>query len=250
MWRRAVGPLLLILSGVKNSEFRDHFEITYSCKPSNSTLTLEIFSPSDKNCQGGDPLPMLLTMPRLMDYEGGSNLLGLGDIVLPGLLISYAARFDAAKSMLGVMRGGNGSLTNSCPKRKYCASCSLCTSGYFWPLVVAYGIGLSMANMAVYLMRMGQPALLYLVPCCLGTFCVLGWQRGEFADLWDSPRAIRAADDIIYGESESAPPSSNHAPVSAEEGEMNGPDVPSAQDDDDADAAGYNNTNGFEGKSS
>ena len=37
--------------------------------------------PSDKDCQGGDPLPMLLTIPRLWDYEGGSSLLGLGDIV-------------------------------------------------------------------------------------------------------------------------------------------------------------------------
>lgn len=37
--------------------------------------------PYDPNCQGGDPLPMLLTIPRLFDYEGGSSLLGLGDIV-------------------------------------------------------------------------------------------------------------------------------------------------------------------------
>jgi len=37
--------------------------------------------PHDHDCQGGDPLPMLLTIPRLWDYEGGSSLLGLGDIV-------------------------------------------------------------------------------------------------------------------------------------------------------------------------
>lgn len=37
--------------------------------------------PSDADCQGGDPLPMLLTVPRLFDYQGGSSLLGLGDIV-------------------------------------------------------------------------------------------------------------------------------------------------------------------------
>ena len=37
--------------------------------------------PSDPDCQGGDPLPMLLTIPRLFDYQGGSSLLGLGDIV-------------------------------------------------------------------------------------------------------------------------------------------------------------------------
>jgi hypothetical protein len=37
--------------------------------------------PDDTNCQGGDPLPMLLTVPRLLDYQGGASLLGLGDIV-------------------------------------------------------------------------------------------------------------------------------------------------------------------------
>lgn len=37
--------------------------------------------PSDPNCAGGDPLPMLLTIPRFFDYQGGSSLLGLGDIV-------------------------------------------------------------------------------------------------------------------------------------------------------------------------
>jgi hypothetical protein len=37
--------------------------------------------PDAADCQGGDPLPMLLTMPRIGDYMGGSSLLGLGDIV-------------------------------------------------------------------------------------------------------------------------------------------------------------------------
>ena len=188
------------------------------------TLVISPNSPSDKNCQGGDPLPMLLTMPRLFDYEGGSNLLGLGDIVLPGLLVSYAARFDAAKSLLGVMRGGNGA--RACPEGQ---SCRL-GSGYFVPLVISYGIGLAMANMAVYLMQMGQPALLYLVPCCLGTFSALGWYRGEMGDLWDAPKAIRAADTIVYGHDETTP--SQHAPVLAEEG-LETPMVPSALDEDD-----------------
>eukprot|EP00978_Attheya_sp_CCMP212_P029027 scaffold101748_cov59-Attheya_sp.AAC.2 len=56
--------------------------------------------PDGKDCQGGDPLPMLLTIPRINDYRGGAALLGLGDIVLPGLLISFAARLDAAKALV------------------------------------------------------------------------------------------------------------------------------------------------------
>ena len=48
--------------------------------------------PSAPNCQGGDPLPMLLTMPRFFDYEGGSSLLGLGDIVRTCLLLQLFDR--------------------------------------------------------------------------------------------------------------------------------------------------------------
>lgn len=187
--------------------------------------------PADKNCQGGDPLPMLFTIPRINDYQGGSSLLGLGDIVLPGLLLSFAARFDAAKSLLGVLGGGNGALnSNACPERKLCGDCRLCSGGYLPPMIVAYAIGLFMANAAVYLMHMGQPALLYLVPCCLGTIVYMGWRRGELQDLWDDPKSIRAADAILYGETTSA----SHAPLPVDEG-VDSPAVPSAMDDNPGD---------------
>lgn len=41
---------------------------------------------------------MLLELPRLWDYTGGYAMLGLGDIVIPGLLLSFAHRFDVSVS--------------------------------------------------------------------------------------------------------------------------------------------------------
>jgi len=112
--------------------------------------------PDDRDCQGGNPLPMLLAIPKLLDFAGGSSLLGLGDIVLPGLLLSFAARLDAAKQLLGVMGGGRGSGSQSyhnCPEQQICccsfsACCAgiLCRGGYLAPLIVAYAVGLAMAN--------------------------------------------------------------------------------------------------------
>jgi hypothetical protein len=171
--------------------------------------------PDDPDCQGGNPLPMLLTIPRLFDYQGGSSLLGLGDIVLPGLLLAFAARVDAAKSLLGVMGGGSGSLSTHCPEERYFLPCKLCNGGYFVPLVIAYAVGLWMANTAVYLMQMGQPALLYLVPCCLGTMACLGWRRNEWGELWKGPRALKAADALLWGHEY---PADDHAPLPVEEG--------------------------------
>lgn len=135
---------------------------------------------------------MLLTVPRIFDYSGGSSLLGLGDIVLPGLLLSFAARYDAAKRFIGsTSRDGQRQFQGQ--------NCTGQKKGYFPPLVVAYAIGLAMANIAVYAMQMGQPALLYLVPCCLGTMIFLGWKRGELNELWNTPKILASCDEILYG---------------------------------------------------
>ncbi|KAH9329748.1 hypothetical protein KI387_001856, partial [Taxus chinensis] len=39
---------------------------------------------------GGENIPMLLRIPRFFDPWGGDNMIGFGDIVLPGLLVSFA----------------------------------------------------------------------------------------------------------------------------------------------------------------
>jgi len=161
--------------------------------------------PSDANCKGGDPLPMLFAIPRLGDYQGGCSMLGLGDIVLPGLLLSFASRYDESKRLMGLISGGSGRVANNaCPdasgwSNPFCFLCCCCGSGYFGPVVFAYAVGLAMANAAVYLMQMGQPALLYLVPCCLGTMVYIGHRAGELKDLWEGPRVIRSVDALMYG---------------------------------------------------
>ena len=138
--------------------------------------------PDDSRCEGGNPLPLLLTIPRINDYRGGSSLLGLGDIVIPGLLVAFGARLDDARRLVGSLTNRNITV----PKHFY--------NGYLFPLVVAYGVGLLAANIAVVLMQRGQPALLYLVPACLGTVFIVG--RSELGELWRGPEVIRTADRI------------------------------------------------------
>jgi hypothetical protein len=115
---------------------------------------------------------------------------------VPGLLLSFAARLDAAKSLVSIVSGGRQA-AGQCDEGKSC--CSQSGGYYFIPLVVAYAVGLFMANAAVYVMNMGQPALLYLVPCTLGTMSFLGWRRQELRQLWEGPRVLKTADQIVYG---------------------------------------------------
>jgi len=41
----------------------------------------------------------------------------------------------------------------------------------------------------------GQPALLYLVPCTLGTHVVLSWRKGEFIEQWNNVITSEEEDD-------------------------------------------------------
>ncbi|XP_051198148.1 signal peptide peptidase-like 2 [Lolium perenne] len=112
----------------------------------------------------GEAIPMLLRIPRFFDPWGGYDMIGFGDIILPGLLVAFSYRFD---------RAGKKGILN----------------GYFLWLTVGYAVGLFLTYLALFLMDgHGQPALLYLVPCTLGLIVVLGWIRGELPDLWNYGR--------------------------------------------------------------
>ncbi|VAI94360.1 unnamed protein product [Triticum turgidum subsp. durum] len=90
-----------------------------------------------------DGVPMLLKIPRMFDPWGGYSIIGFGDILLPGLVVAFALRYDwAAKKRL--------------------------RSGYFLWSASAYGTGLLITYVALNLMDgHGQPALLYIVPFTL-----------------------------------------------------------------------------------
>ncbi|KAI4334796.1 hypothetical protein L6164_013505 [Bauhinia variegata] len=109
---------------------------------------------------GGEAIPMLLRFPRPSDPWAGYDMIGFGDILFPGLLVSFARRFDK-ENKKGIL------------------------DGYYIWLVVGYGFGLFFTYLGLYLMKgHGQPALLYLVPCTLGVTILLATKRGELKTLW------------------------------------------------------------------
>ncbi|KAF7025329.1 hypothetical protein CFC21_037526 [Triticum aestivum] len=109
-----------------------------------------------KGTDNGPSLPMVLKMPKEFDVWNGYDMIGFGDILFPGLLV-----YDRAH--------GKG-----------------VANGYFPYVMIGYAFGLSFTYVGLYLMKSGQPALLYLVPCTLGTIVGLGAQRGELSQLWNA----------------------------------------------------------------
>ncbi|CAG0925716.1 unnamed protein product [Notodromas monacha] len=104
---------------------------------------------------------------------GANNfaMLGLGDIVIPGIFISLLLRFDVSLN-----RGRNT---------------------YFNFTFFAYLVGLLMTIGVMHVFKHAQPALLYLVPMCLGTPLFVAWVKSDLNILFqyeDEPEEDEAGE--------------------------------------------------------
>jgi minor histocompatibility antigen H13 len=86
------------------------------------------------------------------------SMLGLGDIVIPGIFVALLLRFDRSPG-----RAGTGK------------------PGYFGPAFVGYVAGLVATIVVMNVFQAAQPALLYIVPAVLGCVGVAALARGEVA---------------------------------------------------------------------
>jgi len=107
------------------------------------------------------PIKVIFPMDFLEHGIFGKNMamLGLGDIVIPGIFIALLLRFDCCKS--------NGT-----------------SRAYFYASYVAYFLGLSFTVLIMHVFKSAQPALLYLVPACLGSALLTALVRGELGLLF------------------------------------------------------------------
>ncbi|XP_070555809.1 minor histocompatibility antigen H13-like isoform X2 [Ptychodera flava] len=101
--------------------------------------------------------PIKLVFPQDLLEKGldASNfaMLGLGDIVIPGIFIALLLRFDV-------------SLNKN-------------TRTYFTTSFIAYILGLFATIFVMHVFKHAQPALLYLVPACIGLPLFVALVKGE-----------------------------------------------------------------------
>jgi presenilin-like A22 family membrane protease len=103
-------------------------------------------------------LPMKLLWPTSLSIPiKNCSMLGLGDIILPGLLLSYCARFDTHKH------------TNNT---------------YYKTFLYAYTLALITCFLVLGLTAHPQPALLYIVPYCLTMVGCKAITRQEIIQMW------------------------------------------------------------------
>ena len=147
-------------------------------------------------------LPMMLTIPAALGLGGGggdgyahqSAMLGLGDLVIPSVLLCFARRYDRAMgtaSLRGVSArgsegGGEIDTGGCCSLSGWCmATLRSYSEGYFGLAVFGYALGLGLAFSLVHFTGRAQPALLYLGPCVCGPVMLVAWRKGLLRDMWD-----------------------------------------------------------------
>ncbi|KAI5086450.1 minor histocompatibility antigen H13 isoform X1, partial [Silurus meridionalis] len=115
--------------------------------------------------------PIKLVFPQDLLEKGlsASNfaMLGLGDIVIPGIFIALLLRFDV-------------SLKKN-------------TRTYFYTSFLAYIFGLGLTIFVMHTFKHAQPALLYLVPACLGFPLIVALLKGELTEMF----SYESADEVL-----------------------------------------------------
>jgi len=106
--------------------------------------------------------PIKLVFPQDLVEQGfgatNMAMLGLGDIVIPGIFIALLLRYDQS-----LKRNSNF---------------------YFYVTFIAYFLGLLTTIGVMHFYKHAQPALLYLVPACLGTPLFFALVRGDIKSMF------------------------------------------------------------------
>ncbi|XP_055327564.1 signal peptide peptidase-like 3 [Paramacrobiotus metropolitanus] len=118
-------------------------------------------------------LPGKLVFPSIKT-SGQYSMLGLGDIVMPGLLLCFVLRFDAHKKQQLRNEVGLPGPVSSLERVRY-----------FHCALIGYFLGLLTATVSSELFKAAQPALLYLVPFTLLPLLLMAYLKGDLRRMWN-----------------------------------------------------------------
>ncbi|XP_003425799.1 signal peptide peptidase-like 3 [Nasonia vitripennis] len=126
-------------------------------------------------------LPGKLVFPS-MHRAGHFSMLGLGDVVMPGLLLCFVLRYDAYKKSQPLPGGCEAGVP---PPRH------LNRITYFHCSLIGYFLGLLTATVSSEVFKAAQPALLYLVPFTLLPLLTMAYLKGDLRRMWSEPFIVQ-----------------------------------------------------------
>ena len=179
-------------------------------------------------------IPIKLSFPRPStpaEAERGDSslsILGLGDIVIPGMMIAHALRFDLylhylkqSKTVKGKVEKATYQPVSGAWGERFWVGRSAAgpdlrakafPKTYFRAGLVGYSVCLIVTLLVMQISEHGQPALLYLVPGVLGALWGTAAVKGELYQMWNYTEDEEAA-------KAQRPPNQKEKPRQSAEGE-------------------------------
>jgi minor histocompatibility antigen H13 len=117
------------------------------------------------------------------DTRALHSMLGLGDIVVPGLYVALSLRFDRHCAALRAGLFGDGDGASDGSGKGVAALAAGWSKPYFNAQCIAYALGLMVTIVVMFVFESAQPALLYLSPACLLATLVVAVARGEVREV-------------------------------------------------------------------
>ncbi|TID16129.1 Cycloheximide resistance protein [Venturia nashicola] len=161
------------------------------------------------------PIKLLFPRPAGKDGKAGFSMLGLGDIVVPGMMVTLALRFDLYLHYLRQQKMKEKDDGKQVWTANYIAPgkhfwTQFWTSSwfsdrrprpdmlrtgafsktYFWASVIGYTVGMITTLWIMIIFNHAQPALLWLVPSVLGSLWGTALVRGEVKLMWNFTEAL------------------------------------------------------------
>ena len=202
-------------------------------------------------------IPVKLLFPRPSTAEEDPSkvalsMLGLGDVVIPGMMIGFALRFDlylfylkkqtqpllapkgtsekehrpegkihSDEAEKTVVKARYQTATGSWGERFWLApqdrpAGSAFPKTYFYATIVGYTTGMLTTLSVMHIYHHGQPALLYLVPGVLGSLWMTAFAKGDLKLLWEYTEADDEA--VSKGQENSLPKNEVEPNGNAEDG--------------------------------
>ena len=139
-----------------------------------SCLDIGVILPLQRTTNIFKSLPFLLELPRPCDDWScaRSSVVGLGDVLIPGLMLVFCAKLN--------LTGGRIKFSEH---TRYVFG-----NLYFFTAVLAYVLGLIWTFRSYVIMQgHGQPALMFILPSLYCFISAVAYARGEFQILWNGP---------------------------------------------------------------
>ena len=133
--------------------------------------------------------PIKLMFPKKLDWEVAKdfNMIGLGDIVIPGVFVALMMRFDYLRMVRKIRSEIQHSYKNveKDSKGNYITNFGLKSYCHFLCTVFGYVAGIVATLIVMNYFQKAQPALLYLVPGCLLYSIIPAILTGNIKELWN-----------------------------------------------------------------